>query len=206
MKVYDKKTLNKHLSELKIPPIFDEVLKDVRNVCPTAVIAGGALRDLDHAVAFKDIDIFVPTQSTEQALKIYEDLIISLGAPDIKEVNDYSIVPELIKVATFDYYGVPVQVVCFKSTETNIKKFTVQVLKTFDFGINKIAYIGKSKIHYDPDYLYDRLYHYATLSNVRQPYHLVKLVDKYKRMVEKLGPMALQYRRSAFKGGLKKRA
>jgi hypothetical protein len=43
-----------------IPQEWLDVLKEVHAVFPSAVIAGGALRDLMHERPIKDVDIFIP--------------------------------------------------------------------------------------------------------------------------------------------------
>lgn len=46
--------------QLAIPQEWQDVLKQVQAVFPSAIIAGGALRDLMHGKPIKDVDIFVP--------------------------------------------------------------------------------------------------------------------------------------------------
>jgi len=56
-----------------IPKEWRDILADIRQVAPGAIIAGGALRDLYNGVPVKDIDIFVPAHqdypSTDRVLK-----------------------------------------------------------------------------------------------------------------------------------------
>ncbi len=47
---------------LTIPAAWLEALREVQKVCPSAVIAGGALRDLAFGGYPKDLDIFVPSE------------------------------------------------------------------------------------------------------------------------------------------------
>lgn len=46
--------------QIAIPQEWQDVLKEVQAVFPSAVIAGGALRDLMHGRPIKDVDIFIP--------------------------------------------------------------------------------------------------------------------------------------------------
>lgn len=48
-----------------IPQEWDEVLKNIQQVFPGAIIAGGALRDLILDVPIKDVDIFIPVECFE---------------------------------------------------------------------------------------------------------------------------------------------
>ena len=52
---------------LDIPKSWRSVLSEIQKHCPSAVIAGGALRDLYHEVQVKDLDIFIEAGDSEEA-------------------------------------------------------------------------------------------------------------------------------------------
>jgi len=51
----------------KIPDTWKQVLEDIQKVCPSAVLAGGALRDLVFDVEVKDLDIFIEAGNENEA-------------------------------------------------------------------------------------------------------------------------------------------
>jgi len=61
------------ITEKDIPNAYRYVLAHVRNRFPGAIIAGGALRDLDCGLSPKDVDIFIPIDNK----------------PDIQDLSDY---------------------------------------------------------------------------------------------------------------------
>ena len=50
--------MSEQMSNLELPEQWQEVIRRIRGVAPSAVIAGGALRDLDNGREVKDIDVF----------------------------------------------------------------------------------------------------------------------------------------------------
>lgn len=48
---------------MPVPPLWTEVLELIRQDYPSAIIAGGALRDLYHGIEIKDVDIFIPVDA-----------------------------------------------------------------------------------------------------------------------------------------------
>lgn len=57
---------------MRIPTLWSDVLSKIQTVFPSAVIAGGALRDLDNERPIKDVDIFIPVQTPDDYTKIYD--------------------------------------------------------------------------------------------------------------------------------------
>lgn len=56
---------------MDIPPEWKDVLSKVQGVFPGAIIAGGALRDLEYGKPIKDVDIFCPVVECKDGL--YDD-------------------------------------------------------------------------------------------------------------------------------------
>lgn len=53
---------------LTIPPEWSELLDYIQAFAPSAILAGGALRDLDNDRPVKDLDVFVHRSEAQQAL------------------------------------------------------------------------------------------------------------------------------------------
>lgn len=70
------------LSGHPMPPIWADVLRKVQSVFPTAIIAGGALRDLDHDRPIKDVDIFVPGPALREILTLFPDAVTTIPGDD----------------------------------------------------------------------------------------------------------------------------
>ena len=49
-----------------IPSSWRELLGEIREVAPDAVIAGGALRDRDNGRPIKDLDVFVQIEGERE--------------------------------------------------------------------------------------------------------------------------------------------
>lgn len=64
------------MNNLVIPEEWREVLLKVREVFPNAIIAGGALRDLEYNRPVKDVDIFIPVVRPEGSREQQEAFII----------------------------------------------------------------------------------------------------------------------------------
>lgn len=65
---------------MQIPSKWKDVLSKVQGVFPGAIIAGGALRDLQYGKPIKDVDIFCPVNYYDDS---YEDVLYELFGNDI---------------------------------------------------------------------------------------------------------------------------
>jgi hypothetical protein len=63
---------------LQIPHVWAAMLNLVQGELPSAVIAGGALRDLWHDKPIKDVDIFIPVKADEVDLDVIEKKVLSI--------------------------------------------------------------------------------------------------------------------------------
>lgn len=136
----------------KIPQAWKDLLCKIQVVFPSAVIAGGCLRDLDHDKPFKDVDIFVPIYNTTDNTPAYiEDMLNSLFpvkscfGMDIPSFNllvqnDYercNLRDEVLVV--YKIYNFPFEVdVIFVESDGKDPVFC-----TFDMSINQIQFCGK---------------------------------------------------------------
>ncbi len=69
---------------MQIPVLWQEVLKDVQRVFPSAMIAGGALRDLFYNKPVKDVDIFCNVEESPDdfdtlLMEVFPQLILTQG-------------------------------------------------------------------------------------------------------------------------------
>ena len=62
----------------QIPQVWSDMLHKVQGELPSAVIAGGALRDLWHGKPIKDVDIFIPMQADEVDLEAIERKVLAI--------------------------------------------------------------------------------------------------------------------------------
>jgi hypothetical protein len=141
------------IDEHSIPQRWKEVLTALqKNGFPEAIIAGGALRDLDHGREIKDVDIFVLDHgpSTE------EDLERAFGYPAnamLSEGSEYHIGrPARPVVQVFEFEGAsyrtyeesglhPFQIIVVKPGEGS-KNFPRYVMADFDLGICRTWFDG----------------------------------------------------------------
>lgn len=111
-----------------------------------AMIAGGAVRDLILDVPTKDIDVFVPAETTVRALSnafrsdprvVYDNLV-----PPTTVDAEYERTPslEIEGVFEFDFRGRPVQVCTLKDMPQKVS----DLLWRMDFGICQAAWTGST--------------------------------------------------------------
>jgi tRNA nucleotidyltransferase/poly(A) polymerase len=137
----------------KLPQEWRDILADIQQVAPGAIIAGGALRDFAMDKAPKDIDIFVP-----------ESDLYTVGVPRFVDIERlFSVVrnhrPRESAKANFDYIGgvsdvststeftdwvhssrqrIPVNIIIAKAT-----KLDLEWARRFDFTVNQIIFDGE---------------------------------------------------------------
>lgn len=140
------------LLPLVIPPSWTELLLRIREVCPSAVLAGGALRDLDNGRDIKDLDVFIYAESETQA-RVAMERLGDAGFSVSWEQNDATVYPEdqnLEVVAVMDLLGfeLPVQLI-FTNWDTDF------IVDRFDYGICRLSWDGKQLVR-PPEYDQDK--------------------------------------------------
>lgn len=137
-----------------IPLAWQKELADLRAVCPTAVLAGGALRDLDNGREVKDLDIFIRAMSEREALCAIE-LLNASGFHVEHQPSDLTSYPEdqnlevvLIANVVGSDETPPVQLI-FTNWDTD------RIVERFDYGICRVAFDGTNLVVSD-DYIDDR--------------------------------------------------
>jgi hypothetical protein len=134
---------------MQIPSSWTAAVLAIRAVCPTAVLAGGALRDLDNDRPIKDFDVFIAADDLEAA----EDAMASLteaGLTVAFDPTELTVYPEdqnleVVAVAEIQmpealkpFAGIralPVQAVF-------VRWDTAQIVDRFDYGICRLSYDG----------------------------------------------------------------
>lgn len=168
------------LSASDIPSEWRKALDEVRKVCPTAVLAGGSLRDLDHKVKPKDLDIFLPATELDEVLGINELIggidpdpdrgqMYPESMPEVVSVTDYNTKKNFLKLKVKQ----PVQFVyCNWSME--------HILKRFDYGLCRIMFDGTDVLVSD-EYLSDKGSKWFTLVRCESETALRSSVRRFAR-------------------------
>lgn len=143
---------------MEIPSCWLEVFKTVQSVEPSAILAGGALRDLDNERPVKDLDIFVPVDSLNpprivEALSKTHQLESWLG----DQYFDWDTCVANVGVINAVVEGLPPVnlIVIHDCTIAN-------QMERFDFGICRIMFNGNT-LHRHPGYVKDKEDHTFTL-------------------------------------------
>lgn len=133
-------------AKIKVPEIYDTILRTIQAIEPSAMIAGGCLRDLILGREVRDIDVFIPERdigTIEQELAK-----ISYLRSNLTETHEEYKGSSFIS-ASIDYEGKgpPINLVCVKDITT--------IPAEFDFGLNQIYYKGEvitSTLAFDEDF------------------------------------------------------
>jgi len=139
---------------MNIPPSWGALLRSIRAVCPTAVLAGGALRDLDNGREVKDLDIFIYADSDKQAFSGIRDLTAAGFEVSYDETfeggkaypEDQNL--EVIQIADLEpVEGWAVQLIF-------VRWDTARIIDRFDYGICQMSWDGEVLTkgeHYEAD-------------------------------------------------------
>lgn len=113
-----------------LPKEWIETLKDIQFIFPTAVIAGGCLRDFLYDKEVKDIDIFI---QTEDAAPSVRGLELALGVElrplsqttETEEYQQFAAETDrnLIEIYSFVRYGIEHQIIFLKPDPEMVNKF-----------------------------------------------------------------------------------
>ena len=169
----------------RIPREWTELLRRIQAVCPSAVIAGGALRDLDNGREVKDIDVFIRCESEGQAHSAKAALEAAGFEIGFDETGfGLTVYPEdqnLEVVAVMDLldgFTPPVQLV-FTNWDT------AQIVDRFDYGICRLSWDGETLVRPD-EYDEDKLAQQFRLRRDRPtPVSMRGSVHRYARLVAK---------------------
>lgn len=172
---------------------FIAALLRIQKTIPSAIIAGGLIRDLYHDKPIKDVDIYVPLDAPD-----YNDEVSTCSRffwNDIfklKSSNDY--IENMDGEGDEDYDSEDIGMVWEISAQNRLYNIIVvnekpidYVEKHFDIGLCKVYCDGK-KIRLTSEFLHDSRFKKLTIvsKNIKQEefarmmnYHVKKLKDKY---------------------------
>lgn len=150
---------------MQLPNRWREVLTAIQARFPEAIIAGGALRDLDHGKGVKDVDIFI----ADRGVTTYDMLVEAFGYPgrvvmDARAAEYLGSIDEVLAVFEFPPSGehevlgsAPFQIVVLPwyYLGNGGPEFAERTLARFDFGICRIAHDGV-EITISPAYKRDK--------------------------------------------------
>lgn len=182
---------------LVIPDAYASALVHVQRTFPGAVIAGGALRDLENERPVKDIDIFIPDIVIPEPEPVDGPFGTLTCVPDFnwlrtKIIESLPEGGELVGVmgsyegwATEEVIGVfdiktpdlDYQVICLTSGPETI-------LPRMDFGICRISWDG-SEVHRTDEYNADRLNECLTLHRCDDRTQYDRSITRYTRLAKK---------------------
>jgi len=133
------------------------ILKRIQTVVPEAILAGGALRDIDFGIIPKDLDIWINVDSEDafdKKLRLIAD-IFGISFESEGEGN-YDGINERIFISQ---YHLPIEIgIDLNIIGVNLgENFTVQrLVQEFDFGICRIGYHTGNEVYASAEYLNDK--------------------------------------------------
>ena len=136
---------------IDIPKKWTKHLHKMLDIYPKIVLAGGALRDLDHDIPVKDLDFFIGCGSDSEAVSLNE----KLGGKKLNENwSDNCWYPDsmreiiLVNEQKSKLDGIPCQLIFVNWNVTHI-------VQRFDYGLCRISYNGKD-VNISEDYKKDK--------------------------------------------------
>ena len=129
---------------------YKPILDAIKNLCPTAHIGGGAVRDTLLARPIRDIDLFLDVTCTDAAAKLLRS---EFGFVKTGERKSYKMSsdPTVVRVATFEKADetIPICLIGLKQTQGMQAN-----LARFDFGLCMAGFDG-DKVYTAPEYKID---------------------------------------------------
>lgn len=170
-------------------------LLKIQKTVPSAIIAGGALRDQYHDIKINDIDIYVPNVGEEIYSEKYWKQLFNLkigklfSADRIKMMSADSEEGYIDKNFICDVWEITKNRIDYNIIVVDIPPIEY-VNKYFDIGLCK-AYCDGIKIHFTADFMHDSKFKHLTIvteniENIGQAqfdfmmdHHIHKLQTKY---------------------------
>jgi hypothetical protein len=163
--------------KLEVPQEWVGILKAVQRVYPDALMAGGALRDLDNGKEVKDIDIFFhgdPDEETQRALH----LGLMLYRPGLTSSCDLSYVGANDATRSMVFQGLvgdpPVNLVALKEPAE-------KALDRMDFGLCQIGFDGYC-VFKTPAYQLDKRNMTFTLTRADDKQGVQRSLKRFERL------------------------
>jgi len=147
-----------------------------------SIIAGGACRDIIFEKVPVAYDFFVPYKEYHSIT----DAIHKVVVYDFKKSPDcYNV---MMSSVSGTYEGLKFTIRGFEQNKKSENSFSEQVLNTFDYGINRTWYEDSSGIKTTEDFNSDRDRGYLTLLALRRISELPWAMNRFHKIVERLGP------------------
>lgn len=133
---------------MKIPAKWQEVLNKVQEVFPGAIIAGGALRDLDHGHPAKDVDIFIPIDriefnDAEEINEYYEPIVLKMFPyATLKTASVYASQSNMMRTIDAIYNVTDDEGMTYELIFVVSDKTVEGILNQFDISLCQIGYDG----------------------------------------------------------------
>jgi hypothetical protein len=166
-----------------IPVAWRNALAQLQTCIPSAVMAGGCLRDREHGRKVKDLDIFVPVSTDSHAdLEAVKVMLEGLGWKSVT-IDDAKTYPEgcdtrVIGVVEADVFGCPPVQVVVGNWDTD------RIFDHFDFGICQISFDGR-ELKRSVAYRLDSLNRVFKLATNRSDEAFVSSINRWARLKEK---------------------
>lgn len=163
---------------MQIPTAYAASLAAVREVFPGALLAGGALRDLDNDRPVKDLDIFAPDVPDLDILRARAALLAPNCVVGVMGGYESWATEECVGVLDIDIPGLtPFQLIGLRSGPETI-------LPRLDFGICRIGFDGNDVIRTD-EYLADQATRTFTLLRCDDDAQRERSLKRFERLSEK---------------------
>lgn len=167
-----------------LPRDWLDLLQQVQAIVPRAVLAGGALRDIDNGLRARDLDFFVECGSLAEAEGLAEKLGAFFDSSDDTQVYPES-TREIVAVASYDratrkistIVDLPIQ---FVFINWNVNR----IVDRFDFGFCQIMSMNGT-IEKSEAYANDKMNREMTLLRSDSPFALARSVERFTRWSQK---------------------
>ncbi len=141
---------------IHIPDFWHDALIDLQVMDPSAILAGGCIRDLFYGVEVKDLDFFTKGPFPSWAEPHETD-------------KDYEGMQYVLAIGSYKLQSHEANVIMVENNESH-----EALLKSFDFGFCQIAYDGK-RIIKTPEFDWDFKHSIITLRHI----------DRYRRSLRR---------------------
>jgi hypothetical protein len=164
---------------LQVSEYAADALRRVQQEFPTAIIAGGYLRDLDHGVEPKDIDIFIETNFELDTFEQLKDCLPDHYGRDVTRNSEYAKGDTAFIHGVYEFRrdgATPLNIIaCNKAREG---RFMQEQLARFDIGLCQVAFDG-NKFEVTTAYCVDKYQRTLTLVN---PWSVAHSIDRARRI------------------------
>lgn len=167
--------------DIIVPKAWDDVFRIVQAQYPDALLAGGALRDIDCARTPKDLDIFVCNKADGNGCDPV--MIPGYTVDTTEEFDSSNAFDDTLMSSEVLTNGVdlPVNIIYLSSDCSPMQRFD-----RFDFGLNKIAYDGKTVFAHS-QYSEDKNNHRFTLRRAENDEQINRSLERAMKFQEKYG-------------------